>query len=104
MSSIKISDKEKQGKYLERITILLASILGFKETNPFYGTPFITLDLHSFHSRVEGTSSETILRLSDSLHLKSTSNVKFSDFDFSSIQDTELLNHYYNGLRAESGK
>ncbi|WP_337073874.1 hypothetical protein [Aeromonas veronii] len=104
VSSIKISDKEKQGKYLEKITILLSSILGFKEKNPFYGTPFITLNLHSFHSRVEGTSSETTLQLSDSLHLKSTANVKFSDFDFSSIQDTELLNHYYNGLRAESGK
>lgn len=104
VSSIPIADKEEQGKYLEKIAILLSSTLGFKERNPFYGTPFITLDLHSFHSRVEGTFSETTLQLSDHLHLKSTSHVKFSDFDFSSVQDTELLNHYYNGLRAESGK
>ncbi|TNZ68007.1 hypothetical protein CGK41_24390 [Vibrio parahaemolyticus] len=104
VSSISIADKEEQGKYLEKIAILLSSILGFKEKNPFYGNPFITLDLHSFHSRVEGTSSGTTLQLRDSLRLKSTSHVKFSDFDFSSIQDTELLSHYYNGLRAESGK
>ncbi|EMO0961344.1 TPA: hypothetical protein RUZ19_003372 [Vibrio cholerae] len=104
VSSISIADKGEQVKYLEKIAILLSSILGFKEKNPFYGTPFITLDLRSFHSRVEGTSSGTTLQLRDSLSFKLTSHVKFSDFDFSSIQDTELLSHYYNGLRAESGK
>jgi len=104
VSSEQIENKEEQGKYLEKIAILLSSILGFKEENPYYGTPFITLNLNTFHSKVEGPSSGSTLQLSGSLCIESTTHVKFSDLDFTSIQDTDLLNHYYNGLKAEGEK
>lgn len=104
VSSENIEDKEKQAEYLKKIAILLSSILGFREKNPYYGTPFITPNLHTFQSRREGPSRGSALQLSDSFSIESTTHVKFSDYDFSSIQETDLLNHYYNGLKAEGEK
>ncbi|OKQ17087.1 hypothetical protein [Vibrio antiquarius] len=104
VSSEDISVKEEQGKYLEKISILLSSILGFRELNPYYGMPFVTLDLHTFFSRKEGPTSGGELNLTDSVKISSTTYVKFSDYDFSSVQETDLLNHYYNGLKAEGEK
>lgn len=104
VSSEEIDGKKAQGEYLKKIAILFSSILGFREKNPYYGTPFVTLDLHTFHSRREGPSSGSALQISDSLSIESTTRVKFSTFDFSSIQDTDLLNHYYDGLKAEGEK
>lgn len=104
VSSKEIGSKEDQCRYLDKIAILLSSILGFKEKNPYYGTPFITLDLHTFNSKREGSALESTIQISDSFSIESTTHVKFSDYDFTSIQDTELLSHYYNGLKAEGDK
>lgn len=99
-----IDDKNKQAEYLKKIATLLSSILGFRERNPHYGTPFITLDLHTFISQKEGPSHGGNLQLSDSFSIESTHHVKFSSYEFSSIQETDLLSHYYNALKAEGEK
>lgn len=104
VSSEEIISKEEQGKYLEKISVLLSSILGFREVSPYYGMPFITLDLHSFYTRREGPASGGGLNITDSLGITSTTHVKFSNYDFSSVKETDLLNHYYNGLKAEGEK
>ncbi|MEZ8785797.1 hypothetical protein AB6D73_00980 [Vibrio splendidus] len=117
VESSTICSKEEQAKYLEKIAHLLSSVLGFKEKNAYYGTPFITLKLETFLSTCdktitcepqgngEYTYSDNIgVQMSDSLSIESITHVKFSDFDFSQVNDNEFISHYHNGLKAESSK
>lgn len=104
VSSEEIGDKEAQGEYLKKIAILISSLLGFREQNPYYGTPFVTLDLHTFYSRSHGGSSEALVQISDSFSLKSTKAIKFSACDFASIHEIDFLKYYYDGLKAEGEK
>jgi len=93
-----LSTEELQTSFLEKITACISLRLGLEEANPHYGTLFVKPKWHQLEN-ISVTPNG--LMLSDSLSLKSVLTLDISEEHFFPLTHPDLLNFYYDGLRAE---
>lgn len=114
VNSFDLINQESQILYLGKLASYLSFVAAKDEKNGHYGTPYISVKFGTFKTTpVEVRSHEIIdneailtsfLRISDSLSIESTRSISFNHASIESIHHNELLDYYYNGLRAESEK
>ncbi|MGR5080897.1 hypothetical protein [Photobacterium swingsii] len=107
-------DKETQAQYLQKLASYLSFVVAKNERNGHYGTPYVHTNYETFSAKpieVENHSIQdnsialhSILNITDSLSMTAIHSVKFNEENITNINHNELLNYYYNGLKAESEK
>lgn len=114
VESLVLEEQAKQVSYLNRLASYLSFVAAKNEKNGHYGTPFIKVyfdTLKKETTTIENESSITNpsdfnspINISDSLSIKSTNKVIFNDDNVIKVSYNDILDYYYNGLRAESEK
>lgn len=112
--SFDLINKDLQVSYLTKLASYLSFIAAKDEHNGHNGTPYIKIIFNTFNEKIENVENDTfinnsvelnsILKITDSLSIKSINSIRFTESNVNKIHYNELLDYYYNGLRAESEK
>lgn len=114
IESFDLKEQIDQVSYLNRLASYLSFVATKSELGGYYGTPFIKVHFDTFSRKniiVENenyiantVSLNSFVEMTDSLLIKSINGVKFNNSNVINIHYNEVLDYYYNGLRAESEK
>lgn len=114
VESLDLKEQVEQVSYLNRLASYLSFVAAKNELNGYYGTPFIKVHFDTFLRKTTTIEDENFIttpsafnssvEMTDSLSIESISKVKFNDSNVIKASYNEVLDYYYNGLRAESGK
>lgn len=96
--SATLEKEEQQVSFLELIASYISLRIGVEEVNPHYGTLFVKPKWHQLESIGDAPARSM---LSASLSLKSILTLDISAEKFLPSAHSDLLNFYYDGLRAE---
>jgi hypothetical protein len=102
-----LDTKEKQVRFLEKISEYISFLINRKENNPQYGSIFVNIEWFDFKAILLQEDSNSFLstaHLTDFWEISSTRPVTISHDDLSSATYNDLLQFYFNGLRAEHKK
>ncbi|MDT3281735.1 hypothetical protein [Shewanella scandinavica] len=114
VESFDLNDKKTQASYLNKLASYLSFIAAKNEHNGRYGTPFIKINFNTFNEDVVDVANvsfkdntlalNSVVKMTDALSITSMNSVKFNESNVEEIHYNELLDYYYNGLKAESEK
>jgi hypothetical protein len=114
IESFDLLKKYSQVKYIQKLASYLSFLIAKNEHNSHYGTPYININYETFKAKTVVVQKYTVLdnklelqsflNMTDSLSMSSTRSIKFNKSNVANIKHNELLNYYYNGLKAESEK
>lgn len=98
VASATLETEAQQAGFLEQVAACISLRLGVEEPNPHYGTLFAKPHWHLLEHVDDASGGST---LSGSLSIKSVLALDISADDMPSLTHPDLLNFYYDGLRAE---
>lgn len=114
VESLYLKEQVKQVLYLKRLASYLSFVAAKNEPDGYYGTPFIKVHFDKFLTKAITIEDENFIttpsyfnssvEIKDSLSIKSISRVRFNNDNIIEVSYNEVLDYYYNGLTAESGK
>ncbi|WP_039989690.1 hypothetical protein [Vibrio owensii] len=114
VESFDLTDKKTQASYLNKLAKYLSFIAAKNEHNGRYGTPFIKINFNTFNENIIDVANvsikdntlalNSVIKMTDALSIKSINSIKFNESNVEKIHYNELLDYYYNGLKAESEK
>jgi hypothetical protein len=114
IESFDLLEQDIQVQYIKKLASYLSFLSAKNEHNGHYGTPYIDINYKTFIAKSVVVEEHTVLdnklelqsflNMTDSLSITSTCSIKFNKNNVVNIKHNDLLNYYYNGLKAESEK
>ncbi|WP_277850638.1 hypothetical protein [Moellerella wisconsensis] len=114
IESLDLKEESDQVLYLNCLASYLSFVASKSVIDGYYGTPFIKVHFDTFRTNTifvenksyteSSVSLKSLVKITDNLSIASFNRVKFNNSNIINIHYSEVLDYYYNGLRAESEK